>query len=195
MQNSSTVNNPRRVLTVTHQRLSTVPVLTSLPLHTLYSERGTIPILCLPWSDGKQWRSCFSEGYQEEPALSQTGRWRHLSDFVPKNNLSVPRLLLKNGKQRKDYLESCWQSEIAANSQQEPSPTASLPSHPDALQPAVPMSVSDAVRFSSVMKEVNMLRSDFEGLKREVSFLNRNYLSQSSSWHMHVSLVQFLQCS
>ena len=152
MQNSSTVNNPRRVLTVTHQRWSTVPVLTSLPLHTLYSERGTIPILCLPWSDGKQWRSCFSEGYQKEPALSQTGRWRHLSDFVPKNNLSVPRLLLKNGKQRKDYLESCWQS-------------------------------------------VNMIRSDFEGLKREVSFLNRNYLSQSSSRHMHVSLVQFLQCS
>ena len=92
---------------------------------------------------------------------------------MPQKQLHSSKASAENGKWRKDYLDSSRQSEIAANSQQEPPPTASSPLHPvtsDALQPAVPTSVSDTVRFSSVMKEVNMLRSDVEDLKKEVSF-------------------------
>ena len=81
----------------------------------------------------------------------------------------------------RDYLESSRQSEIAANSQQDPPPSASLPSHSDLPCPTEPMSVSDAVRFSSMMKGVIMLRSDVESLKKEVSFLNRNCQSQLST--------------
>ena len=68
---------------------------------------------------------------------------------------------------------------IATNFQQEPE--SLHPDTPDALRPAVPTAVSDTIRLSSVMKKVNMLRSDVEGLKREVSFLTRNNQSQPAS--------------
>ena len=47
--------------------------------------------------------------------------------------------------------------------------------------PAESVSVCDTVRFSSMMREINLLRSDVNGLKRDVSLLNRNCQSQPST--------------
>ena len=137
------------------------PLLTSLPLHTLLSVREELFLSAVSRGLTADGDALVSRRDTRKNPLCH----RLADDVISlivclKNNSTVPRLMLKNGKRRKDYLDSSRQSEIVANSQQEPPPTASLSSHPDtsdALRPAVP--TADTVRFSSVMKEVNMLRS------------------------------------
>ena len=48
-------------------------------------------------------------------------------------------------------------------------------------EPTEPTSTSNTVRYSSLMKEVNLLRSDVDSFKRDVSFLNNNCQPQQST--------------
>ena len=139
------------------------PLLASLPLHTLLSIREELFLSAASHGLTADGDALVSRRDTRKNPLCH----RLADDIIAlivclKNNSTVPRLLLKNGKWRMDYLDSSRQSEIAANSQQEPPPT--LSSHPDTPTP-VPTSVSDTFRFSSVMKEVNILRSDVEWFK------------------------------
>ena len=160
------------------------PVLASLPLHNLFSIRDELFL------------SAASRGLTAEGDVLVSRRdtrknplCHRLADDVIaltvclKNYSPVPRSLLKNGKRKKDYLELSRQSEIVVNSQLEPPATAASSSCPVTPRPAPAESVSvcDTVRFSSMMREINLLRSDVNGLKRDVSLLNRNCQSQPST--------------
>ena len=158
------------------------PFLVSLPLHTLLSVREELFLSAASYGLTADGNVLVSRRDTRKNTLCHKLADDIISLIVClKNNSTVPRILLKNGKRRRDYLDSSRLSEFAANFQQEPPPMASLSSHPDAPRPAVPTSVSEAVRFSSVMKEVNMLRSDVEGPKREASSQSRDNQSQPSS--------------
>ena len=136
------------------------PVLVSLPLHTLLSVREDLFSSAASHGLAADGDVLVSRRYTRKNPLCH----RLADDVISlivclKNNSTVPRTLLKNGKRKKDYLETSRQSEIVANSQQSPPPTAHapLPSHPVDPQPTIPtLVINDAVRFSSVMKEVKL---------------------------------------
>lgn len=115
------------------------PLVSSLSILYYQLERNCF-ICCLTWQTGM----FLSLRGIPERTHSVTD-WLMTSNCMLQNSI-LSRLLLQNGKRWEDYLDSSRQSKIAANSQQEPPPMASLPSHPstsDALWTVVPTSVSD----------------------------------------------------
>ena len=92
--------------------------------------------------------------------------------YCLKNNSKVPRSLLKNGKRSTTYLESSRQSELVSSQT-----NSTTNSHPPLTQPPPAMLLNDSVRLSTIMRDINLLRNDFNDLKREVSRLN--HLNQS----------------
>ena len=111
-----------------------------------------------------------------------------------KNNTPVPWSLLKKGKRRKDYLQQSRQSQIELSSQFTPSFPNTLSQCPDSTSgelrilscpqpphPTEPTSTNNSVHFSSLMREVNLLREDVNSLKRDVTSLDRNCQAQPTA--------------
>ena len=93
-----------------------------------------------------------------------------------KNESTVPRTVLKNGKRQKDYLDASHKANLTLS--QDPSRTQSQRSHdsdPTAPDPTsrITSTLSKSVRASLIMKDVNLLKKDVDDLKRDVSLLFR----------------------
>ena len=80
--------------------------------------------------------------------------------------------MLKNGKRQKDYLDASCRANLTLS--QDPTLTQSQRSHDS--DPAAPGStssvtstLSESVRASLIMKDVNLLKKDVDDLKRDVS--------------------------
>lgn len=187
-----------------------LPVLSSFPIHSLLSLREEL------------FQSATSRGQTTEGDILVSRRdtrrtslsHKLAEDTIAlmiclKNNTPVPRSLLKNGKRSKDYLQHSRQSQTELSSQLTPSSPNSLSqcpvSHPAnsdssrVLNPphsTEPTSTNNSVRFSSLMREVNLLREDVNSLKRDVSSLARNCQAQPTTTFdtCHVK-VYFPRCS
>ena len=89
-----------------------------------------------------------------------------------KNSQVVPRSLLKNGKQSREYLDTQRKSEAALSSEPSgtplnPSPTPLAPSsQPQIIQSSE--SVSESSRFMSIMKDLNLLKNAVSDLEKSI---------------------------
>ena len=172
-----------------------LPVLSSFPVHTLLSLKDEL------------FQSAASRGQTTERYILVSRRdtrrtslsLKLAEDTIAlticlKNNMSVPRSLLKNGKRRKDYLQQSRQSQIELSSQFTPSSPNSSSQRPDShlansessgvLNPphlTEPTSTNNSVRFSSLMREVNLIRKDVDSIKRDGSSLDHNCQAQPTA--------------
>ena len=171
-----------------------LPLLISLPLHVLltlrneiFTEASSLGLTC--------------EG--DVPVSRRDSRLKPLNtklaeDIISlliciKNESPVVRTLLKNGKRRKYDLDASRRSEITNSqestlSSQEASPDSSVvPS--TASIPSLSSTLNESTRFSSLMKDINLLRNEVKDLKKDISLLHHQKQSTSvpSTCHIKVS--------
>ena len=168
-----------------------LPLLISLPLHVLLTLRNEI------------FTKASSLGLTCEgdvPVSKRDSRLKPLNtklaeDIISlliciKNESPVVRTLLKNGKRRKDDLDASRRSEIT-NSQESTlsSQEASLDSSvvpSTASIPSISSTLNESTRFSSLMKDINLLRNEVKDLKKDISLLHHQKQSTSVPSTCHI---------
>ena len=110
-----------------------------------------------------------------------------------KNESTVPRTVLKNGKRQKEYLDASRRANLTLS--QDPTPTQSQRSH-DSDSAAAPGStssvsstLSESVRASLIMKDVNLLKKDVDDLKRDVALLFHQKPSTPVPSTCHICII------
>ena len=165
-----------------------LPILLPLPLQTLLTLREELLRAATVQGLASTGDVLVSRRDSKKSPLS-----KKLSDDIisllccPKNESVVPRSLLKKGKRGKDYLErSRLAEQEQAISQAPPPPLLTSTSQVHQQQGPPPTSLSDSVRFSSLMKDFNLLRNDVNDPKER-------YYNASPSEHVH-HRTQHLSC-
>ena len=107
------------------------------------------------------------------------------------NGSNVPRALLKTGKRKTDYLDASRLAELAHSPDipSVPSPTSIPEDLPQVGLP--PKNLSDSVRFSAIMKDINLLREDVNDLKKDIRVLHRQSQTSTVPSTCHVKLSLF----
>ena len=112
--------------------------------------------------------------------------------FCIKNESVVPRTMLKNGKRRKDYLDASRRENLTLS--QVPTPTQRHRSHDSDSATSgstanVTSTLSESVRASVLMKDINLLKKDLDDLKRNVSLLFRQKPSPPVPSTCHICII------
>ena len=112
--------------------------------------------------------------------------------FCIKNESVVPRTMLKNGKRRKDYLDASRREKLTLS--QVPTPTQRHRSHDSDSATSgstanVTSTLSESVRASVLMKDINLLKKDLDDLKRNVSLLFRQKPSPPVPSTCHICII------
>ena len=112
--------------------------------------------------------------------------------FCIKNKSLVPRSLLKNGKRCKDYLDASRRANIVENENDNSPSLPSLSSTSEDTQnvfdPQI-CTLSDSVRTSIIMKDINLLKNHVNDLRKDIAILHRRNHPPSVPSTCHIRII------